>query len=490
MHYQLFGLYRQAGRTADAARELQTFQDLKKQQEGSPIPEDVDWCSYAEIYDPPNQLPYIAPPQPVYDDTTLGSVDWKTASLALIDSTGKGQTDLLVWSSKGAALYAQGAKRIADSGLDNLQGVLSIAPGDFNNDGLMDLCITTETGAAIYRNTGGKFVKTNIALPQRRFEIAVWLDYDHDNDLDLILLGDKPALMRNQGAAGFADRTADFPFVAGHPENARTHRAVPDTKAFDLLVAYAGGPAIDYRDQLGGHYNATPATGDFHFETKQIAADFDGDGRVDQARIAENGVVHFLHNKTASPHWIRVQLTGVKSLKLAQGAEVEIKAGLVYRKQPYDGVPLTFDTGAEPTVDTVRITWPNGLIQNEIRQPANKTYKYEEAQRLSGSCPMIWSWNGTGFEFITDVLGVAPLGAADGDGSYFPVDHDEFVSIPGRALKAVNGYHDVRITEELNPKFPISISCDYSPWTIRQAPKSTPTKSSKARRTRKSVSMG
>ena len=57
-------------------------------------------------------------------------------------------------------------------------------------------------------------------------------------------------------------------------------------------------------------------------------------------------------------------------------------------------------------------------------------HAYEEAQRLSGSCPMIWTWNGKEFEFITDVLGVAPLGASDGDGSYFPVDHDEYVSIP------------------------------------------------------------
>ena len=63
---------------------------------------------------------------------------------------------------------------------------------------------------------------------------------------------------------------------------------------------------------------------------------------------------------------------------------------------------------------------------------------------------MVWTWNGESFEFITDVLGVAPLGASDGDGSYFPVDHDEFVSIPGRALKAKNGYYDVRITEELS----------------------------------------
>jgi tetratricopeptide (TPR) repeat protein len=451
-HYQLSTLYRQAGRAADAAREQQTFLDLKKQHEGSATPEDVDWCGYAEIYDPPHAVTPLTPAvQPVYDDTALaGKVDPKTAGMTLIDSTGKGQTDLLVWSANGVDLYAQGTRRIADSGLNDLKDVVFIAPGDFDNDGLMDLCVLTGTGASLYRNTGGKFAKSAIVLPQRRFERAVWIDYDHDYDLDLILLGDTPSLMRNQGEAGFADHTTDFPFVPGHPIDAWKLRAVPDTKAFDLAVIYANRAPVLYRDQLGGHYDTAPFTGTAR-DLTQIEADFDGDGRMDRARIAQDGSVHFLHNRTVSQdHWIRIQLTGVKSLKLAQDAEVEIKAGLLYRRQRYEGVPLTFDTGAYATIDTVRITWSNGLIQNETKQAADKTYKYEEAQRLSGSCPMIWTWNGTGFEFITDVLGVAPLGAADGDGSYFPVDHDEFVSIPGRALKAQNGVYDVRITEELS----------------------------------------
>src|SRR5262249_11086062 len=98
----------------------------------------------------------------------------------------------------------------------------------------------------------------------------------------------------------------------------------------------------------------------------------------------------------------------------------------------------------------VRITWPNGLIQNEVNQSTNRAYNYEEKQRLSGSCPMIWTWNGTGFEFITDVLGVAPLGASDGEGTYFPVDHDEYVQIPGKSLKAADGHYEIRITEELS----------------------------------------
>ena len=52
---------------------------------------------------------------------------------------------------------------------------------------------------------------------------------------------------------------------------------------------------------------------------------------------------------------------------------------------------------------------------------------------------MIFTWNGERFQFITDVLGVAPLGASAGDGEYFPVDHDEYVQIPGEALVPVDG---------------------------------------------------
>ena len=53
-----YGIYRQMDRAADAARELSVFQELKKQQEGAAVPEDMEWNVYAEIYDaPPEALP-------------------------------------------------------------------------------------------------------------------------------------------------------------------------------------------------------------------------------------------------------------------------------------------------------------------------------------------------------------------------------------------------------------------------------------------------
>ena len=42
-----------------------------------------------------------------------------------------------------------------------------------------------------------------------------------------------------------------------------------------------------------------------------------------------------------------VGLEGVKNLKLAPGAEVEVKAGSSYQKKLYRGVPLHFGLGSQ-----------------------------------------------------------------------------------------------------------------------------------------------
>jgi hypothetical protein len=451
--FQLYNLHRLDGNTEPANRYLADFERVQKLQKSWVIPENVEWCNYAEIYDPPEaRAEAAAPPEPKFADTRLeGTVDAATAGLTLIDSTGSGRTDLLVWSSQGIRLFLKGQRPAAGTGLEGLTGVIDVAPGDFDNDGLMDLCVLTADGPVLYRNTGGKFVRQPAKLPAGRFDAAVWMDVDHDYDLDLILLGTQPALMRNQGAAGWADRTEDFPFAKGEVTSVEKTRVIPDSKAFDLAVFYRDRAPVLYRDQLGGRYTVEAFNGHPAENQKQVAADFDATGRLDRARIDADGSIHFLRNESdQNHHWIRVQLKGVRSLKLAQDALVEMKVGTLYRRQFYNGVPLTFDAGDHASVDVIRITWPNGLIQNEVQQATNQTHIYQEAQRLSGSCPMIWTWNGREFQFITDVLGVAPLGARDSDGSYFPVNHDEYVEIPSSAIQPINNQYEVRVTEELS----------------------------------------
>jgi len=489
-HFQLYGLYRQLNRPEEAAAELRIFQDLKKQQDGAAVPEDMEWSYYAEIYDPIDlPAPPLAPP--VFRSERIaegfGSGSPGVAALALDGGT---RPSVIAWSAGRVALFRNGKTLVADSGLEALRDVVFIAPGDFDNDGLPDLCVVTSQGAALYRNVNGKFRK-HADLASGSFRQAVWMDFDHDYDLDLFLIGDESKLLRNNGQAGFSDETKRFPFVAGHALSAVRFDLEPDTPGFDLVVAYQDRPGVLYRDKLAGAYEAAdiaelPAgatnlvASDFNHDGRtdlaapgllllnrdgklqhsgsapsdeglSTLADFDSNGRLSRASIAKDGALILEHEATPQyGNWIEVALTGVKNLKTAVGAKVEVKAGTRYAKQTYDGVPLVFHLGAQKEVETVRITWPNGLIQNELNQPVNKLAAVKEAQRLSGSCPMIFTWNGERFVFITDVLGVAPLGASSGDGQFFPVDHDEYVSIPGEMLKERDGAYDVRVTEELH----------------------------------------
>src|SRR5579883_2031464 len=202
-HFQLYGLYRAATRTDDAAGELRVFQDLKKQQEGAAVPEDMEWSAYAEIYDPVTAEAHATPPPILYRATKIADGFSGAAALG---------SDVIAWSPEQAAIFRNGRERLNNTGIEGLRGVVAIAPGDFDNDGAPDLCVLTRSGAELYKNTNGKFRKV-ADLAKGNFRQALWIDYDHDYDLDLLLVGEPSRLLRNNGAAGFSDESARFPFA-------------------------------------------------------------------------------------------------------------------------------------------------------------------------------------------------------------------------------------------------------------------------------------
>lgn len=152
-HFQLYGLYRQLGRSGEAAAELRTFQEIKKQQEGAAVPEDMEWSYYAEIYDPIDSPRPAALTPPVYRSERIADgFGAGSPGVTAIALDGGDRTSLIAWSSGRVELFRGGKTLVTDSGLEALRDVVFIAPGDFDNDGLPDLCVITLQGAALYRN--------------------------------------------------------------------------------------------------------------------------------------------------------------------------------------------------------------------------------------------------------------------------------------------------------------------------------------------------
>lgn len=489
-HFQLFTLYQRARETDKAGGERQLFEAAKKKSEGAAVPEDMEWCYYAELYDPPDSRPANEVKRSF--KTEKVSSGWnKSTHLLPVDARGDGHTDLLIWNQDSVVLLKDGRER-SKSGLEDVKGALELIAGDYDNDGKADLCVTSNEGTTLFHNDGGSFGK-GAELPRAvKANAGLWLDYDHDNDLDLLLFGREPALLRNIGNGRFEDQTGSYPFIKGDVVDAVVTAIRDDTAARDVVVSYASRPGTLYRDRLNAKFeaqdlpdlpagSASLSAEDIdhdglldvvsyapkkiilknNAQTLQLAtalkapetavrADFNSDGREDLAAITPSGdVMLSLDDSTTAPA-LNVRIAGVKNLKGALHSTVEVKAGSQFSKRIYTGVSLPFDLGGRTEADTVRITWPNGLIQNETQKRGGQPLNIEEAQRLSGSCPMIFTWNGSEFQFITDVLGVAPLGASSGDGKYFAIDHDEYIQIPASVLKEENGRYQVNITEELH----------------------------------------
>jgi hypothetical protein len=62
-----------------------------------------------------------------------------------------------------------------------------------------------------------------------------------------------------------------------------------------------------------------------------------------------------------------------------------------------------------PGVDFARIVWPNGSMQAEFELKPDQEVMAE--QRIKGSCPMLFTWNGQRMQFLKDV---GPWGSALG----------------------------------------------------------------------------
>ncbi len=222
----------------------------------------------------------------------LGTADAATAHSLVFSLQSGGPPALLVWSSAGIQVYANGFSPVAVPALAGFKNVRDVSAADFNNDGSVDLCVIDAHGATLLANRNGRFEPLGSGFRFKgRFVQALWLDEDHDGSLDLILLGARPLALHNRGAAGFAPRPKAIPFVAGTALAGVVLRRLSDQKAVDFVVSDRDRAGVLYRDRLDGTYTAQRFS-ELPAGAHQLRADdFTGDGALDLAFLAGGNAV-------------------------------------------------------------------------------------------------------------------------------------------------------------------------------------------------------
>jgi len=378
-----------------------------------------------------------------------------------------------IYNNNGNGSYSDRAKALGLA-LEN-QPVAAVVYDDFDSDRDLDLVVFPAAGApavAWMNDRVGKFriLKASAGLPARRVISAVSGDPDKDGDRDLLVFSDKGVeLYANDGRFGFAV-VKDFARQHGRLGGTGGQFADMDNDGdLDIVIADAvrrdgtRGPVLLINDlrrrrflnaaeiDPGNLLGAIRTKGD----ASCVVADFTGDGKCDILLAPIGAEVMLIANATPGGHWLELDLRGTRerdrrarSNSWAIGARVEIKTGTVFQQFLVGGSsgPLAMSParihaglGDNPKVDWLRIVWPDAVVQAEVEVAGDRVLKLKEIQRKTSSCPYLFAWNGSRFEFVADFGGVGGLGYFLAPGSYAKPDPTEYLRI-GR-LKPRDGQY-------------------------------------------------
>lgn len=325
-------------------------------------------------------------------------------------------------------------------------GLTGFASADIDGDGAPDVAMIDGVGKLhVFANERlGQFRPRTLPSGfEGRFLAVVAADMNSDGAPDFVLLRDDGTVMRlsdkDMGVVVKADAGGSPTLIVGDFDN---------NGSLDLLVG-------DGQIFLGGVSGFTKLSAQASIASAS-AIDSNGDGLLDLVGLSSNAQpVQWLSHGTKTYHWQDIRVRAAKASgdqrinSFGIGGEVEVRSGLLAQKQVITSQLLHFGIGEHTQVDLARITWPNGVVQGEFELKADQ--EILATQRLKGSCPWLFAWDGRQMSFVKDG---SPWSAALGlhingqvvAGIY---QTEEWFKIPGESLKSRDGYYDLRITGEL-----------------------------------------
>ena len=305
-------------------------------------------------------------------------------------------------------------------GMDLVGLNVAVSAGDYNGDGYMDLLITSwnKDCFALYRNENGhgysldeSFSK---AVRSRGAKIgwnAGFIDYDNNGYLDIFLVDNKGYALFKNSQDGFVDVTS---------------------KVGLDVISRADGRGVSF-------------------------GDYDKDGDVDILVINTGGIPSLLRNEGGNQNnWVKVCIIGRESSNISGiGTKVEVKSGNLWQKKEVrgssgylseDAFQLNFGLGNRKRVDLVRVIWPSGIRQAQANVAAQECVAFTELGKKA-SCPILFSWDGTRYQFVTDFLGAGFIGLWLTPGQHYYPDPTEYIKIDRHLLRPKNDKYSLRLVE-------------------------------------------
>ena len=432
----------------------------------------------------------------------LVALDWNHDFRTDIVMAGSGGLRLLLQDDKGGFTDATDKASAGSTVSDDLFGVWA---ADVEMDGDIDVIAGPVEGPPfVLRNNGdGTWRRVQPFMGMAQARAFAWADLDQDADPDALFLDASGSLhvLTNRQAGLFAaappmpgvagvvaatvadldadgtidvlalesggtvrkaswtvatwsvEQIASWPgFSGGAPGAARLLVADLDNNAALDLIGAATGTSRIWLGNQDHRLEPLPTGPDAQVFA---AADRNNDGRLDLAATAMGRPVWLMAGGgRAAYHWKLIRPRGQAQAgdqrinSFGVGGEISVRSGLTVQTQVMTGTPVHFGLGTRTGIDVARIVWPNGNPQAEFGAAVDDVIVAE--QRLKGSCPWVFAWDGTRIGFVTDFLWRSPLGLRINAQDTAGVSQTEdWVRIAGDQLRPRDGVYDVRITAEL-----------------------------------------
>jgi hypothetical protein len=97
----------------------------------------------------------------------------------------------------------------------------------------------------------------------------------------------------------------------------------------------------------------------------------------------------------------------------------------------------------------VRLLWPTGVPQDEIKLEGRKSQQVAELDRRGSSCPILFAWNGKEYEFIADMIGAGVVGHWVAPGERDVPDPTEYLKVSGKSAQPRDGLLSFRFLEPM-----------------------------------------